>query len=344
MSSGMPRDFWMGKSRFFISTFNGGYILGAVKFVRKLLADEKQKVAALSIISNTILVLLKLIAGILTNSVSIISEAIHSSLDLVASIIAFIAVRISSQPPDSRHRYGHGKFENVSGTIEALLIFIAAIWIIIEAYKKIIHGAQVETIGIGIGVMAFASLANWFISGMLMKTAMKTDSIALEADAMHLRTDVYTSLGVLLGLLVLSITKIQILDPLIAIAVALLIFKAAYDLTLKAMVPLLDVALPPEEEAAIKEALMLVSPQGIVNFHQLRTRKAGAERYVDMHLVVPRDLTIAQVHELCDRIEKEIEERLPHVHILVHAEPCDDDDCALCHKYGCYLRPEPQES
>lgn len=315
--------------------------MGPVSFVKELLADEKQKIAALSILSNSTLVLLKLIAGILTNSVSIISEAIHSGLDLVAAIIAFIAVRISSRPPDHRHRYGHGKFENISGTIEALLIFIAAIWIIIEAYDKIVHGAKVETIGIGIAVMAFASLVNWIISGLLMRTATKTDSIALEADALHLRTDVYTSLGVMLGLLVLYVTKIQILDPIIAIAVALLIFKAAYDLTLKALVPLLDVALPPEEEAEINSALSIISAEGIVGFHQLRTRKAGAERYVDMHLVVPRYLSIAQVHDLCDRIEKEIEDRLSYVHVLVHAEPCEDEDCPTCQNSECSLLLEP---
>lgn len=315
-----------------------------VKFIRDLWADEKQRVASISILSNTTLVLLKLAAGIITSSVSIISEAIHSSLDLVAAIIAFIAVRISSHPPDSKHRYGHGKFENVSGTIEALLIFIAAIWIMVEAYDKIIHGAHVETIGMGIAVMAFASLVNWLISSLLMKTAKKTDSIALEADAMHLRTDVYTSLGVMLGLLLLSITDIQILDPIIAIAVALLILKAAYELTVKALVPLLDVALPQEEENAIMEAINMVIPEGVVNFHQLRTRKAGSERYVDMHLVVPRDLTIAEVHELCDQIENEIEERLLHVHVLVHAEPCEDDDCEQCHQKECNIKSESTES
>lgn len=304
--------------------------MGLINFFKEVLADEKQKVAALSIISNTLLVTFKLIAGLLTNSVSIIAEAIHSSLDLLAAIIAFTAVKISGRPPDKIHRYGHGKFENVSGTIEAMLIFVAAIWIISEAYQKIINGSAVETIGIGIGVMAFASLANWIISNILMKTARKTDSIALEADAMHLRTDVYTSLGVMLGLLVLSLTGIQILDPLIALSVALLIIKAAYELTVKALVPLLDVALPAEEEAEIENALQMIIHHGMINFHQLRTRKAGSERYVDMHLVVQRDLNITQVHDLCDQIEKEIELRLKHVHVMVHAEPCEEEDCPQC--------------
>lgn len=314
------------------------------KLARDLWADEKQRIASISILSNTVLLVLKITAGIMTASVSIISEAIHSGLDLMAAIIAFMAVRISSHPPDSRHRYGHGKFENISGTVEALLIFIAAIWIIAEAYDKIMHGAGVETIGVGIGVMAFAALTNWFISARLMKTARKTESIALEADAMHLRTDVYTSLGVMLGLLMLAITDIQILDPIIAIAVALLIIKAAYNLTAKALVPLLDVALPSEEEAAIQAAINLAIPEVLVNFHQLRTRKAGPERYVDMHLVVPRYLTIATVHEMCDRIESEIEDLYPHIHVLVHAEPCEDQDCTHCGLTVCEIHsPLPQK-
>lgn len=302
-------------------------------WVKHILADEKAKVAALSVLSNTTLVVFKLIAGIITGSVSIISEAIHSGLDLLAAIIAFTSVRISNRPPDDRHHYGHGKFENISGTIEALLIFVAAVWILIEAYKKIIYGGEVHTLGIGVIVMAIASVANLLISNLLMKTAIKTESVALEADAMHLRTDVYTSAGVLVGLGVIAITKIQILDPIIAIMVALLITKAAWDITVKSFSPLLDTALPADEEEQIKEALDDIIPEGLVGFHQLRTRRAGAERYVDMHLVVPRDLSIAEVHDLCDLVEAKINERLPMVSVLVHAEPCEDEDCSACN--GC---------
>ena len=302
-------------------------------WAKNIRADEKAKVAALSVLSNITLVIFKVIAGILTGSVSIISEAIHSGLDLLAAIIAFTSVRISSRPPDNEHRYGHGKFENFSATIEALLIFVAAIWILIEAYKKIIHGGEVHTLGVGVIVMAVASMANWFISNLLMKTAIKTESVALEADAMHLRTDVYTSVGVLMGLGVIAITKIQILDPIIAILVALLITKAAWDITVKSFSPLLDAALPTQEEEQIMEALALIMPAGLVGFHELRTRRAGSERYVDMHLVVPRDMTIAEVHDLCDLVELKINERLPMVNVLVHAEPCADEDCTDCN--GC---------
>ena len=299
-------------------------------WTKNILADEKARVAALSVLSNITLVIFKLIAGILTGSVSIISEAIHSALDLLAAIIAFTSVRISARPPDEDHRYGHGKIENISGTIEALLIFVAAIWILIEAYKKIIHGGEVHTLGVGVIVMAVASLANWLISNLLMKTAIKTESVALEADAMHLRTDVYTSVGVLIGLGVIAITKIQILDPIIAILVALLITKAAWDITVKSFSPLLDAALPTQEEEQIMEALALIMPAGLVGFHELRTRRAGSERYVDMHLVVPRDMSIAEVHDLCDLVELKINDRLPMVNVLVHAEPCADEDCSVC--------------
>lgn len=297
----------------------------------RFLPDEKAKVAALSVFSNTILVVFKLIAGLMINSVSVISEAIHSGLDLVAAMIAFFSVRTSSQPPDERHRYGHGKIENISGTIEAILIFIAAVWIIFEAYKKIVSGSTVETVGVGLVIMAISAVMNLIISTLLMKTARKTDSVALEADALHLRTDVYTSLGVFIGLAALEITKIQIFDPIIAIAVALMIIKAAYDLTVKAFVPLLDVSLPGEEEAEITNILELLRAEGkLVDYHKLRTRRAGRERHVDLHVVVPRNHPIHEVHQLCDQIEEDIEKRLPASNVLIHAEPCQDKYCSLC--------------
>lgn len=301
-----------------------------VAWFKTILKDEKAKIAALSVFSNITLVVLKLIAGILTGSVSIISEAIHSTLDLLAAVIAFISVQISARPPDNEHRYGHGKFENISGTIEALLIFVAAIWILVEAYQKIVQGGEVHTLGIGVVIMGVASLANWLVSSLLMKTARRTESVALEADAMHLRTDVYTSIGVLVGLGAIAISRIQILDPIIAILVALLITKAAWDITVKSFVPLLDAALPSQEEDQIREALREIVPEGLIGFHELRTRRAGSERYVDMHLVVPRDMSIAEVHDLCDLVEMRINERLPMVSVLVHAEPCEDEDCQEC--------------
>lgn len=291
---------------------------------------NKIGVARLSVLSNTVLVVFKLVVGISINSVSVLSEAIHSGLDLVAAMIALFAVSKSGKPPDAEHQYGHGKIENVSGVIEAILIFVASIWIIREAVFKLTTGARVETPVWGLIVMGFSGAVNWVISSLLIKTARETDSVALEADALHLRTDVYTSLGVAGGLLLLWATDIHLFDPLIAIGVALLIIKAAYDLIMKAFFPLLDTSLPLEEEEQIKEIICGFDSR-FVGFHKLRTRKAGPQRFIDLHLVVPQYQSISISHDICNDIEREIKDKYPEAQILIHIEPCKTgDDCLQC--------------
>ncbi len=293
-----------------------------LELLKKIFPDSKTKVAALSIFSNTLLVIFKFIIGIMIGSISIISEAIHSALDLAAAVIAFISVKMSYQPPDEKHKFGHGKIENISGTIEALLIFAAAVWIIIEAVDKLIEGSYVEFPIYGILVMAISAVVNFFVSGVLMKTAKAADSVALEADALHLRTDVYTSIGVMIGLAILYITKIQIFDSIIAIIVALMIIKAAYDLIKKAFDPLTDAALPEDEENEIIKVIKKYKIEGkIIDYHKLRTRKAGADRHIDLHLVVKPDLEVQEAHKICDFIEREIKEKLSNCHVLIHVEP-----------------------
>ena len=179
--------------------------------------DQRVAAAWVSVASNSLLVVLKFIAGILVGSVSIISEAIHSANDLLASFIALFAVKTSSKPPDKEHPFGHGKVENVSGTIEALLIFVAAFLIIKEAVERLFHGVEMQTLGWGLAVMGFSAILNLGVSEYLMYVAKKTNSIALEADAMHLRTDVYTSAGVFVGLLLIKLTCYTIIDPIAAI-------------------------------------------------------------------------------------------------------------------------------
>ena len=270
----------------------------------------------------------KLVVGFLSGSVSIISEGIHSGIDLLAACIAYFSVRESDKPADSRHEYGHGKIENISGTIEALLIFVAVVMIVIEAVRKLMHtingqGGEVGSMALGLGlvVMGCSALINVFVSARLMKVAKRTDSVALEADALHLRTDVYTSAGVFIGLLLIRLTGWHIIDPLIALGVAGMITKAAYDLVKKAFFPLVDVSLPEEEKNIIIEVINRHRNE-FMEFHALRTRKAGAERHVDLHLVVPKHASIAEVHDLCDLIEFEIGERLQGTHVLIHTEPC----------------------
>jgi cation diffusion facilitator family transporter len=295
------------------------------------LNKEKTSVARLSIISNTLLVVLKLAVGIMIGSVSVISEAIHSGIDLVAAIIAYFSVRQSSRPPDAEHAFGHGKVENVSGAVEAVLIFIAAGLIIWEAYNKLIHGVEIEDVSLGIVVMLLSVFVNYFVSEKLLKTAKRTDSIALEADGWHLRTDVLTSLGIFGGLVAIKLTGIAILDPILAILVALFILKAAFDLTMKSLKDLLDIRLSGEEEGEIKKIISGYSGS-FLEFHDLRTRKSGSDRFVDLHLVVHRKLSVEEAHDLSDHIEADIKQRFPRTSVIIHIEPCKETvgNCKEC--------------
>ena len=281
--------------------------------------NSKVAVARLSILSNTLLITMKVVAGILSGSVSIISEAIHSFMDLLASVVAYFSVRISGVPADSRHPYGHGKFENISGVVEALLIFIAVFWIIYEAVHKIIRPEPVGQFAIAVAVMAVSAVVNLIVSRKLYKVARETDSVALEADALHLKTDVYTSAGVAAGLLLMWITGIHLLDPLVAILVALLILKESFELFRRAFAPLLDHALP---DAEVKEIAAIIGRHctGRMDFHDLRTRKAGSQKYIDFHLNLDPEMRVREAHELCDRIEQDLKNALREAEVTIHVE------------------------
>lgn len=282
-------------------------------------SNRKVKVAALSIASNTTLIILKIIAGLLSGSVSIVSEAIHSGMDLVASIIAFLSVRISSKPADEKHPYGHGKIENISGLAEGLLIFVAAFLIIKESILKILHPVKVEETDIAIIVMIVSAVVNIIVSRILFKVAKEEDSLALEADALHLKTDVYTSFGVAIGLLLIKFTGISILDPMVAIMVALLIVKEAWHLSKSAFNPLIDTRLSVEEEQKIKE-VMEIYKADVIDFHGLKTRKSGHIRYIDFHMTVKADITAKDIHELIKRIEESLEEKIKNSHVTIHID------------------------
>jgi len=267
--------------------------------------NKKARVAGISILSNIFLTLLKLIVGLLSGSVSILSEAIHSAMDLLASVIAFFAVRISAKEADNRHPYGHGKFENISGVLEGVLIFIAAIWIIYEAVQKLTHPAEISSIGLAMGVMFFSAILNFFVSRQLYKVAKETNSIALEADALHLKTDVYTSLAVGVGILLIWVTGISIFDPIFAIAVALLIIKEAYQLVRKAFNPLLDTQIDSEEYNKLSTLISSELPTE-TSFSELRARQNGALYILDFILKVPPQMSVLDAHKICDSIELSI--------------------------------------
>jgi cation diffusion facilitator family transporter len=292
----------------------------------------KESTARLSVISNTGLVLMKFIVGISIGSVSIISEAIHSSMDLIAALIAFFSVRKSAEPPDAQHEFGHGKFEDISGLIEALLIFIAAFLIIWEAGQKLL-GESSELLNPdlllwGIAVMGISALVNWYVSNRLFKVGKQSESIALESDAWHLRTDVYTSLGVFIGLILIRLTGITIIDPLIAIGVAIVIMKAAYDLTRRSLSDLIDQSIPPADEKRIQE-IICDHASIYAGFHDLKTRRSGPEIFIEFHLVLPGDISVLQSHDLADHLESDLKTEFPRANITIHAEPCNEG-CTRC--------------
>jgi cation diffusion facilitator family transporter len=280
--------------------------------------NAKVKIARLSIVSNTLLIIMKVVVGLISGSVSIISEAIHSSMDLIAAVIAFFSVRVSDTPPDSRHPYGHGKVENISGVIEALLIFGAASMIIVEAVKKLAgEPVELDRIWIGSAIMLVSAIVNIFVSRKLYKVARKTKSVALEADALHLKTDVYTSLGVAVGLGLIMITGINWLDPIVAIMVALFIFKESYTLLSKAFTPLIDTAW---RENEIKDLENKLNQMG-VNYHNLRTRVGGNYRFIDIHIEIPKEESVGSAHNYCDMIEDELTATYENLTVTIHVEP-----------------------
>ena len=299
--------------------------------------SSKTRVAALSVASNTILTLLKLAVGLAIGSVSVVAEAVHSGVDLLAALIAFFAVRSSAKPPDEQHPYGHGKVENVSGTVEAVLIFLAAGLIVYEAVQKIQRGAEAPQVDLGLGVMAVSVVLNVVVSRQLLRVARATDSIALEADAYHLTTDVVTSLGVLVGLVAVKVTGWSVLDPLAAIGVAAIIAKAAWDITHRSFVDLLDRSLPEAEREII--ARVLDRHLGMMaGYHRVRSRKAGSERHVDLHLVVDGNASVNEAHALCDHLESDLQQALGPCSLTIHVEPCRKEcrDCpAATDDEGC---------
>lgn len=291
----------------------------------------KQKTARLSVISNALLVATKLTVGCAIGSVGIISEAIHSGIDLVAAGIAFISVKKASEPADACHRFGHGKFEDFSGLIEAVLIFVAAALIIREALGTLLTGSDglaVESLGFGMAVMLLSAGVNWYVSSRLMRAAKETESIALESDAWHLRTDVYTSLAVLAGLVAIRLTGLVVLDAVFALGVAGIIMKAAYDLTRRAFSDLTDHALPPEEEERIRQ-IICDHASDVVDFHALRTRRSGPERFIDLHLVVSRDDSLQTAYDLVKHIESDIRLEFPGANVSIRVEPCARH-CTAC--------------
>ena len=286
------------------------------------LLNRRSRTVLLSISSNALLLTVKLAAGVMTGSVSILSEAVHSATDLVASIVAFMAVRSSDSPPDESHNYGHGRFENLAGIFEGVILLGVGGWVIFGAVNGIVNGAELELLVLGIGVMALSAVVNLFVSSWLLRVARETDSRALEAEGYNLRTDVWGAAGVALGLLAALATDWTILDPIIAGLIGLVILWTALGLISGSTRVLLDESLPEEELAVIERVIEdeIENEEAVRGFHKLRARKSGPQRHVDFHLQLRAQTTLEEAHKISDSLEERIGRNLPNTDILIHLE------------------------
>ncbi len=284
--------------------------------------DKKSRTVLFSISSNALLLAVKLAAGALTGSVSVLSEAVHSATDLVASVVAFVAVRRSVSPPDESHNYGHGRFENLASVLEGVILLGVGGWVLFRAVDNILNGAELELLGLGIGVMALSAIVNLFVSWWLLRVARETDSRALEAEGYNLRTDVWGAAGVALGLAAALMTGWTVLDPIIAASIGLAILWTALRLISGSARVLLDESLPAGELELIERVIEgeIRNDPSIRGFHKLRARKSGSQRHIDFHLQLKAETTLGEAHKISDGLEERIRRNLPNSDVLIHLE------------------------
>ncbi len=285
--------------------------------------EEKRRTATLSIASNSGLILLKVMAGTITGSVAILTDAVHSSIDLIASIVAYFSIRKAGEPADDSHRYGHEKLENVAAAIEGILVLIGSAAIAFEAIRRLVDGGTVRALGLGITVTAFALVANVLVSSYIARSARRTDSPALAADATHLRTDAMSSGAVLAGLILLEVTGANWIDPVVALLVAVPIVYTGVGLLSRATRVLVDESLPADEVSAIREAIESFGPRGVVGYHELRTRRGGSQRYIDLHVQFRHGTSLEDAHRTAHELQDVIAGRLNGADVLIHLEPED---------------------
>ncbi|HKJ36075.1 MAG TPA: cation diffusion facilitator family transporter [Solirubrobacterales bacterium] len=284
---------------------------------------SKAGAAVVSVASNSLLIVLKLAAGIVTGSIAILTEAVHSAIDLLASLVALVSVRKADEPADRDHPYGHEKAENVAAGAEAMLILVGAGIIAYEAVRRIIAGSEIEHIGVGIAVIAFSAAANIAVSSFLYRRASEHDSPALVGDAAHLRADAATSIAVLVGLVLVEVTGAAVFDAIAALIVAAAIVVAGVRLMMRSGRVLMDEVLPERELDRIESAIAEARSPEMAGYHKLRGRRAGARRHIDLHVQFRSGTTLERAHELTHALRDRIEAAFPQADVLIHVEPED---------------------
>jgi cation diffusion facilitator family transporter len=289
--------------------------------------STKAGAARLSIASNSALIVLKIVAGAITGSIAIITEAVHSAVDLLASIVAYLSVRKADEPADESHMYGHAKVENLAAAIEGMLILVGAGVIIFESVRRLAEGTHpLDSLGFGIAVVGLSTVVNLGVSGYLYRQARIHDSPALEGDAAHLRTDALTSLAVLAGLVLVAVTGVDELDSAVALVVAGGIVYAGLSILMRSSRVLVDEALPEEELDVVRRAVADYPGGELVSFHKLRGRRAGSARYIDLHLQFAPGTTLERAHAIAHSVQDEVRSRIRDAEVLVHIEPATRGD------------------
>ena len=279
--------------------------------------------AWLSIAAATLIIFLKAYAYWITGSVGLLSDALESIVNLVSACAMLVALTIAARPADEDHPYGHDKAEYFSSGLEGGLIVIAAVGIAWAAIDRLLHPRELEQMGLGLAVSFAASVVNFAVARILRRAALQHDSITLEADARHLMTDVWTSLGVLVGVGAVAVTGLSWLDPAVALAVAANIVWTGLDLLRRSVLGLMDTALPSQEQEVIR-AILEEYRAGGIHYHALRSRRSGARRFISMHVLVPGAWTVRRGHDLAESIEGRVRERLANAVITIHLEPLED--------------------
>jgi cation diffusion facilitator family transporter len=285
--------------------------------------DDKTKFGAarLSIVSNSLLIVLKIAAGAITGSVAIVTEAVHSSIDLLASVVAYLSLRKADEPADESHMYGHAKIENVAAAIEGMLILVGAGVIVFEAVRRLATNGRVTNIVVGIAVIGLSAVVTLGVSTYLYRQARAHDSPALEGDAAHLRADAWTSIAVLVGLVLIQVTGVAELDSVVALLVASAIVYAGIRILSRSSRVLVDEALPADELDVVRQVIAAHPASDVSGYHKLRGRRAGSARYIDLHLQFAPGTSLERAHEIAHEVDGEVRRRLPGAEVLVHIEP-----------------------
>ncbi|MEH6380325.1 MAG: cation diffusion facilitator family transporter [Dietzia cercidiphylli] len=284
-----------------------------------------KKFAWLSVATSIVTISLKVVAWWVTGSVGLLPDAAESVVNLVAAVVALIAITVAERPADDDHQYGHSKAEYFSAVVEGAMIFVAATFILYTGVERLLNPVPIESLGLGLAISVVAAVINGVVGTLLIRAGVRHRSPTLKADGKHLITDVVTSVGVVIGVTLVWVTGWEFLDPIVAIGVGLNILFIGYKLVHESGMGLMDATLPEEDNKAIQAVLDRHRQPGRVDFHELRTRESGRWRFVEFHALVPGDWSVERGHDLVEKVEQEIHAALPHSHITTHLEPIEDE-------------------